>query len=91
MLQYIGAVIAVRNIFTPLCLFIQTSPNNFAVASGNGNIFLHINCTFKLQVNFDRHNAGLTFNYCPLSGILYKKVLFSEFVIGFLFYFGALE
>jgi hypothetical protein len=25
--------------FTPLCLFIQTSANNLAVASGNGNGF----------------------------------------------------
>jgi hypothetical protein len=64
MRQYIGAVITVRNIFTPLCLFLQTSPNNLAVARGNGNNFLHKNCTFKLKINFDRHNAGLTFNYC---------------------------
>jgi hypothetical protein len=26
--------------------------------------FSHKNCTFKLQINFDRHNAGLKFNYC---------------------------
>jgi hypothetical protein len=37
MSQYIGAVRAKRNILTPLCLFIKTSPNNKAVASGNGN------------------------------------------------------
>jgi hypothetical protein len=37
MRQYIGAVRAKRNILTPLCLFIETSPNNKAVASGNGN------------------------------------------------------
>jgi hypothetical protein len=37
MRQYIGAVKAKRDILTPLCLFIQTSPNNKAVASGNGN------------------------------------------------------
>jgi hypothetical protein len=37
MRQYIGAVRAKNNILTPLCLFIQTSPNNKAVASGNGN------------------------------------------------------
>jgi hypothetical protein len=60
MRQYIGAVITVRKIFTPLCLFLQTSPNNLAVASGNKNRFF----TQKLQINFDRHNAGLTFNYC---------------------------
>jgi hypothetical protein len=46
MRQYIGAVIAVRNFFTPLCLFRQTSPNNLAVASGNGNRFF----TQKLHV-----------------------------------------
>jgi hypothetical protein len=39
MRQYSGAVTAVRNIFTPLRLFIQTSPNNLAVASGHGNRF----------------------------------------------------
>jgi hypothetical protein len=26
--------------------------------------FSHKNCTFKLQINFDRHNAGLKFIYC---------------------------
>jgi hypothetical protein len=40
MRQYIGAVRAKRNILTPLCLFIQTSPNYKAVASGNGNRLL---------------------------------------------------
>jgi hypothetical protein len=65
MRQYIGAVITARNIVTPLCLFIQTSPINLAVASGSEIDFLHKNCTFKLQINFNRHNAGLTFNYCP--------------------------
>jgi hypothetical protein len=33
----IGAVIAERNILTPLHLFVMTSPINKAVASGNGN------------------------------------------------------
>jgi len=37
MRQYIGAVRAKNTILTPLCLFIQTSPNNKAVTSGNGN------------------------------------------------------
>jgi hypothetical protein len=64
MRQYIGAVIAGRNIFTPLYLFIQTSPNNLAVASRNGNRFF----TQKLYVQFanklHRHNAGLKFSYC---------------------------
>jgi hypothetical protein len=64
MCQNIGAVIAVRNILTPLCLFIQTSPNNLAVTSGNGNRFFTKNCTFNLQINFYRHNAGLKFCYC---------------------------
>ena len=36
----IGGVITERKIFTPLCLFIQTSPIDFAVASGNGNRLL---------------------------------------------------
>ncbi len=48
MRQYSSAVIAVRNIFTPLCLFIQTSPNNLAVAYGNRNRFF----TQKLYVQF---------------------------------------
>ncbi len=26
--------------------------------------FSHKNCTFNLQINFGRHNAGLKFNYC---------------------------
>ena len=34
----IGAVIAKRNILTPLRLFIVTMPIQKAVASGNGNI-----------------------------------------------------
>jgi hypothetical protein len=33
----IGAVIAERNILTPLCLFIMASPIIKAVAGGNGN------------------------------------------------------
>jgi hypothetical protein len=37
MRQYIGAVRAKNSILTLLCLFIQTSPNNKAVASRNGN------------------------------------------------------
>jgi hypothetical protein len=53
MRQYIGAVTAVRNIFTPLRLFIQTSPNNLAVTSGNGNRFftqkLHVQIKNKLR------------------------------------------
>jgi hypothetical protein len=51
--QYIGAVRAVKNIFTPLCLIVQTLPNNLAVASGNGNRFftqkLHVQITNKLR------------------------------------------
>ncbi len=35
-LDAIGAVITEMNILTPLCLFIQTSPIDFAVASRNG-------------------------------------------------------
>jgi hypothetical protein len=35
----IGAVINEKKNLTPLCLFIQTSPIDFAVASGNGNRF----------------------------------------------------
>jgi hypothetical protein len=38
---------------SPLCLFIETMPIKKAVASGNGNDFLHKNCTFKLQINLD--------------------------------------
>ncbi len=36
----IGAVITERKILTLFCLFIQTSPIDFAVASGNGNRLL---------------------------------------------------
>ncbi len=31
--------------------------------------FSHKNCTFKLQINFDRHNARLKFNYCLRFGL----------------------
>ncbi len=62
----IGAVITESKILTPLCLFIQTLPNDFAEASGNGNgLFtgkLHIQITNK--INFDGHNARLKLHYC---------------------------
>jgi hypothetical protein len=58
------AVITERNILIPLCLFIQTSPIDFAVAAEKEIYCLQGNCTFKWQINFDRHNAGLKFNYC---------------------------
>jgi hypothetical protein len=49
----IGAVITERKILTPLCLFIQTSPIDLAVASGNINrLFtgkLHVQITNKLR------------------------------------------
>jgi hypothetical protein len=66
MRQYYWRSFNERNILTPLCLFIQTSPVGFAVASGNGNrlFCLQGNCMFKLQINFDHHNAGLKFNNC---------------------------
>jgi hypothetical protein len=42
-----------RKVSTPLCLFNQTSPIDFAVASGNGNrLFtgkLHVQITNKLR------------------------------------------
>ncbi len=64
MRQYIDAVIAVRNIFTPLCLFIQTSTNNLAVAGGNGNGFftqkLHVQIANKLR----SPKCRTKFNYC---------------------------
>ncbi len=47
------AVITVRNIFTRLCIFVQTSPNNLAVASRNGNRFFtqkpHVQIANKLR------------------------------------------
>jgi hypothetical protein len=49
----IGAVITERKILTPLRLFIQTSPIDFAEASGNRNrLFtgkLHVQITDKLR------------------------------------------
>jgi hypothetical protein len=63
--QYIGAVRAKNNILSPLCLFVKTMPIKKAVESGKGNKkFLPKNCTLKLQINLDRHNAGLKFDYC---------------------------
>ncbi len=46
MCQNIGAVRAMNNILSPLCLFVETMPINKAEASGNGNRFL----TQKLHV-----------------------------------------
>ncbi len=67
MRQYIGGVIAERNILSPFCLFVKTLPVNLAVASGNGNRF----CTQKLhvqrQIVMDYHSPRLIPNYCHLS------------------------
>jgi hypothetical protein len=60
----IYAVITERNILTPLCLFIQASPIDFAVATGKGNEFFTGKLNVQIAMNFDRHNAGLKFNYC---------------------------
>jgi hypothetical protein len=46
MRQYIGGVIAERNILSPLCLLVETSPFNLAFARGNGNRYF----TQKLHV-----------------------------------------
>jgi hypothetical protein len=35
-----------------------------AVRAKNNILSPHKNCTFKFHINFDRHNAGLKFNYC---------------------------
>ncbi len=43
MRHYIVGVTAKRNILLPLYLFVMTLPINLAVASGNGNSFLHKN------------------------------------------------
>ncbi len=63
----INAVTTVSNILTPVCLFIQTSPIDFAVASGKANrLFtgeLHVQIANKLRY---RHHAILKQNYCPL-------------------------
>jgi hypothetical protein len=46
MRQDIGAVIAERNILSPLCLFVMKSPINYAGTSVKGNRFF----THKLHV-----------------------------------------
>ncbi len=48
--------------FVPLCLFIKTSPVNLPVASGNGNMFITHNGTFKSQIILDRPNLRLNLN-----------------------------
>ncbi len=70
MRQYIGAIIAERNILSPLFVFDKTPPINFAVAIGNGTIGLNM---FKLQITLDRHNLGLNLN----SSVLLKPPHFS--------------
>ncbi len=49
MRQYIGGVIAERNILSPICLIVQTSPIN--LANGNGNRFfaqkLHVQIAYN--------------------------------------------
>ncbi len=63
----IGAVIAERNILTPLPLFVQTMPIQKAVTSGNGNIgVLQRKYTFKFKITLDRHNIRHNLNHCVL-------------------------
>jgi hypothetical protein len=48
---YIGAVRAKNSILSLLCLFLETMPNNKAVASGNGNRILTQKLLFKIANN----------------------------------------
>jgi hypothetical protein len=53
--------------FTMLCLFLKTTPINYAVACGNGNKEFYretnkSNNTFKFQITLDRHNPRLKLN-----------------------------
>jgi hypothetical protein len=65
--QYTGAVIAEKNILTPLCIVIQTSPINLAVASETEICFLLKNCIFKWHIVIDRHSLRLKPNHSHLS------------------------
>jgi hypothetical protein len=71
MRQYIGAVRAKNCILTPLCLFIQTLPNNKAVASGNGNRLFtdkrHVQIVNKPRSPQYQTKAELLFPSQPLS------------------------
>ncbi len=71
MRQYIGAVRAKNTILTPLCLFIQTSPNNKAVVSGNGiRLFAekrHVQIANNPQSPQCQTEAELLFTSRPLS------------------------
>ncbi len=55
MRQYIGGVIAERNILSPPCLLVE--PFNLAFASGDKNY------TLKLQITPDRHSSRLMLIY----------------------------
>jgi hypothetical protein len=64
--QYIGAVIAERNILSPLCLFVKTSHINFAVACRNRKRFFRFltqHNAFKLHITVNRQNVRLKLKY----------------------------
>jgi hypothetical protein len=51
MRQYIGGGIAERNILSPLCLFVKTSPFKLTVARGIGNRFLTQKLHVQIAIN----------------------------------------
>jgi hypothetical protein len=54
MRQYIGAVRAKNSFLSPLCLFVETMPNNKAVASETGSRIL----TPKLHVQIENNSRS---------------------------------
>ena len=85
MRQYIGGVIAERNILSPRCLFVMTLSNNWAEEGGNRYRFLHKNDIFKLKKTLDRHSPRLKLNYSLLPNPPHFSLL-STFKLLYLFY-----
>ncbi len=64
MRQYIGGVIAERNVLSPLCLLVKSSLFNWALASGNGNRFFTQKWHLQITNNpLDGHSPRLMLNY----------------------------
>jgi hypothetical protein len=57
----------------PLCLFVQTSPINLLEWAETEIDSLDKIDMFNVQINLDRHNHRLKFNYC----LLFDPPLFS--------------
>jgi hypothetical protein len=59
MCQYIGAVIAERNILVPLCILVNTSHKTKLLQAESEIGIFHKNDKFKLLITLDRHRPRL--------------------------------